>query len=260
MSSFNFFFQYALKVGLYYPLFFASIAGAFFYLKSDYGHKLYVMLFPALYFVVIGTRSVRFDRLLTAITPFLAFFAAFFIYKLFTRRALAGSIVVILIFCVSLARIVIFDYYLTKKDTREVALEWLLVNVTRDMEVHFLGGAHDIGYHTYVAGYNSKLLAGAPRTKENWNIDNSLVVLTSQDIRVFENYRNADKYREGWEEFQKFLKRSRLVAKFKVDAFESDFIAPNYLEASSTVKYYHNPTIWVYSVGDINKGNESANF
>lgn len=246
---------YLATSGLFYPLFFLCLGGLTLALKKRTQKELvlFFLFFP--YCFLLAIKNVRFDRWITLVTPILAILGALFLEHLIRAiklsrkaRGLLVATLLIIIFGVSGGRIILFDYSLSQKDTRQLAQEWLITHYPKDQIIFAIGDTNHIGHFLQKQGFSEVMNLFPLDNKEIFLYPGEILLIDSEDYHVAENYQETNEYREIWENYQLIKKKGKLVKEFSQPLFKAEFFSPSFLEHSSTVNAYHNPTVEIYEI------------
>lgn len=253
--------QYLMTSGFYYPLFFLVLFGLIYFLleykQKKHKSLIYILLMTILYYCLLSLQYNRFDRWITIITPLLSIFSSagliYFLAKIKTTKYLKyltlSLIFLILIF--SLARIVLFDFLISKPDTRQNAFNWIKDNISKDelLITPDLGVLHNMLY-------NDKYITKCLEIDDDnlWNFNGDLIIFDDMLYRPIQNYKNTtDEYNKIYRGLETILKKGELVKTFPNNIFKKEIFSPYYLMLGSTVNNYHNPTIYIYRIPDLGR-------
>jgi hypothetical protein len=124
---------FSLRYGLGVPMLVAAVAGIPILAARSWRKAALVCTFPVLYYLLLGRGTTVFVRYMTPVVPFLCITAAVSVIavsrKLSARSPQAwvwiAAVAAILIALPSIQRVMAFDNFLTKTDTRVLATRWL---------------------------------------------------------------------------------------------------------------------------------------
>lgn len=254
--------EYLWSAGVYYPIFIASVGGILLGLLRHRKTDILLLSFPAAYALFAFNFSFRTDRLSIPFTPFLALFAALAVISFFDylnprlRNGAYGRPIAILLLLfvigIPFARVLAFDYTLASQDTREVAAHWMDENVQPDRLLFMLGGSPMlIGHHLRGGNFTNVINRVRIDDKDLFRFPGELAVIGMSDWRISENYRNSEYFKPEYENYLLLMEKGTLVKEIANPLYESEFFSPFRLEHSATVNNYHNPTIRIYTIPEI---------
>jgi len=111
-----------------------GVIGLTWFLKKDFKKAIFLISFPALFYIHLVFRSQPFPRYVLPVIPFLAMGLSFIIFELYEKvktRALKMAIIVVSLALVmpTTAKSIKADMLFTSKDTRVEAKEWMEKNI-----------------------------------------------------------------------------------------------------------------------------------
>jgi len=113
---------------------------------------LIILSFPLAYFLYVGGWHTKFVRYMAPLLPFFSVFAAYVIWRIYTKNRLAGEVVITLVAFFTVAWALAFFTIYTRPQTRIVASEWIYQNVPAGSRI--FGEHWDDGLPTALVGYN----------------------------------------------------------------------------------------------------------
>lgn len=254
---------YLAASGLFYPFFILSMAGIIHGIKKHTKTEILLFSFPVVYYLILSVRPVSFDRWAVNLTPFLAIFAALFLYesycflryRLNLKNSLKATLILLLfIFTVgvSAVRVCLFDYSIAHSDTREQAAKWLTKNLPKENLFFAIGGTIHIGQYLQKMGYRNVLNLFPFDNKEIFHYPGEVLAVSSGDYHVAHNYQTAsEEYKNFYKNYLLFIQKGKLLKEFSDPLFKFKLFSPAFLEHSSTVNTYHNPTIQIFAVPEV---------
>ena len=255
--------MYFANSGLWYSVYVASIAGFLIIIRKHRKEDILLISFPILYGIVLSLRLVIYDRWMTLLTPFLAIFAAVFIYEsyryLSNRFGLGGRqkiVVMSLLLGVVIGypafRVVLFDYSVAGQDTRETAYGWIKENLSKDEMIfttHLTTtGLHPLGMELTEDGYSSETVGGdlsSVKYDEGlFRFKSGIIVLSSSNREIEVN--------------SLIRSKSQLLKRISNYWFENEFFGKHSLGLNdfSNINHLHNPTIEIYRLPEADTVNK----
>lgn len=262
LPSWLWYIKYLWSSGLYYPIFMTSLGGFVLALYKPNKNNILLLSFPFVYILLFFNQSYRTDRLTIPLTPFFAIFSAVFIIYLYNAlcsmlkfknglKILFFTIFALIIIIVPLGRVLLFDYSISQKDTRELASEWIASNNSKDDLILSIGSTIYIGQSLQNKGFSNVLNLFPLDSPEIFRFSGEVVIVSSADYQSAYNYRNVPKLKKFYENYLSLNEKGTLLKEFSNFLFESEFFSPKSLEHSSTVNAYHNPTIKIFIIPKI---------
>lgn len=257
--------MYFANSGLWYSIYAASIGGFLITIKNHRKEDMILISFPASYLIVLSLRSVIYDRWMTLFTPFLAIFAAIFLYELYrflsnrfrlvNEQKIAVMFLLLGVFIGYPAfRVFLFDYCIAGQDTRETAYRWIKENLPKDEMIfttHLTTtGLHPLGMKLAEDGYFSETIGGdLSSIKYNqglFRFKNGIVMLSSANREVGVN--------------SLIRSKSRLLKRISNYWFENEFFGKHSLGLNdfSNINHLHNPTIEIYRLPEVDTVNKDG--
>jgi hypothetical protein len=256
---------YFANSGLWYTIYFSSLAGVIVLLFKRKRQSFLLLTFPAIYLLALSTRSVIYGRWTSLLTPFLSIYAAFFIdalqkfiakrLKIFTVKSsfIPIAIVVLLVGFPAL-RVILFDHHISKIGTRELAYKWIGKNLSNEEMIfttHLSSiGLHSLGQLLSKDGYTSETvgskLSPIGYGPNLFQYGGSIVILSSSNHDI---------------EFNNEIRsRAKLLKKFSDPLFESGFFGSKKLGLNhySEINHLHNPTIEIYRLPETSKEEKNS--
>ncbi len=138
--------RFSLYYGLGWSLWAAGLSGVVLLLWKQ-GKEVWILLsFPLLYYVISGQGLTVFVRYAVPLVPFLCMTAAFIVVhiseRITTRWPKAENYAVVflsLIILPSFVHCLRFDYFLTQRDSRLLAADWIRENLPEDSSIYQTG-------------------------------------------------------------------------------------------------------------------------
>lgn len=255
--------MYFANSGLWYSIYAASVAGFLITIKKHKKEGIILISFPVLYCIVLSLRTVIYDRWMTLLTPFLAIFAALFLYETYNfmsnRFKLAAKQKIVVMFLLlgviigyPAFRVFLFDYCVAGQDTRETAYRWIKKNLSKH-EIIFTNhlatsGLHPLGMKLTEDGYFSETVGGElSPIKYNeglFRFKNGIVVLSSSNREIKVN--------------SLIRSKSKLLKRISNYWFENEFFGKHSLGLNdfSNINHLHNPTIDIYRLPQVDTVNK----
>ena len=260
--------KYLITTGLFYPTFTYFVIGLTTWPTSIVRRfrkadplEVGIILATLLYFIALFVKGVRFDRYIIPITPFIVIIAAYPIVKIsdfLKKKSLIARQITVIILCVitivpNLIRVIIFDFLINQKDTRELAVDWIVENYGRDEPIVAVGSAIQMGNELYYGRKYSQISNLFPLedrdalSKQSGNI----IVFDTWTLHEVKNYHNVDRYRDFYNNYLLIKEKGTLIKKFSQPLFATEFFSPFELESSASVNDYHNPSVEIYKIPKI---------
>lgn len=259
--------KYLATLGLYYPFFISSLGGLVIAFKKINKLMILFLCFPLLYYLQISFMSTRFDRYVDPLTPFFAILAGLFIYNIYlagckllrNKRELLLALIGVFFFLIPVTRCLLFDYYLTKEDTRVICQRWSSHNLPNTSRILVIG---EYGLHGLLRnkGFKNSDAVG--------NLDFSLsrylaqgyeyIIISSGFYHIASNYSNSIFFRKNYLNYKELLKKGTLIQEISYPLFRKAFSNSISLEHSSTLTAYHHPTIQIFKLPKIDSIAEEA--
>jgi len=249
---------YLSSSGVYYPMFLLTILGVYPLIRRRKKKDILLLSFPLVYLTFLFLNSYRTDRLALPLMPFFALYSAIFLEEgwrkvkrmkiaaLFKNIILLGSILII--FVVPLARTAFFSYSISQKDTRQLAAEWAEENYPKDQALFTIGDTINIGHYLLDKGFTDVTILFPLEDKGIFLYPGEILMVSSTTFHAAENYQSLEKYKKIWENYQVIKRNGKLIKEFAQPLFKSEFFGPSFLENSSAVNVYHNPTVEIYKI------------
>jgi Dolichyl-phosphate-mannose-protein mannosyltransferase len=142
-----------IKISLYHgiglPLFLFSLLAIIYLLIKRTRLAVFLISFPLIYYLTIGTGHAVYVRYALPIVPFLCIISAFFLQDLFSNlkgiiKPILLIIVIILLSSVSILNIIGYLATITKQDTRSLAANWIIKNVETNSVIGWVGSAWSV--------------------------------------------------------------------------------------------------------------------
>jgi len=235
------YFLYLLTSGLFYPTFLACVGGAYLAFKHQEKNLKHLLVFAGLYVLIFSLPPHRIDRYLTPLSPIFAITAAYFLSRL-NRKVyqISGLVLVILL---PYFRSLAFAHSIAQPDTRLTATDWVMENLPRTATINCFGNS------THVCAFLSE--NGFNHTHNAEKLDLSLLpdgytIVSQANFYISRNYRRLPDFNREYQEFIKLKTAVTPTRVFSNNLFEWGLFSPHFLEHSSTVNHYHNPTIEIY--------------
>jgi len=262
---------YLSMSGLYYPMFLTTILGIYILIRRRKKKDILLLSFPLVYLTFLFLNSYRNDRLTLPLMPFFALYSAVFLeegwrkVKKMKIAALSKKIIllgcILIIFIIPLARTVLFSYSISQKDTRQRAAEWLEANYPKDKLILSVGDTINIGHYLLKKDFKNITNLFPLEKIEVFFYPGEILLIDSVNYHIAENYINTKKCKKFWENYQLIKREGKLIKEFSQPLFKAEFFGPAFLEISSTVNVYHNPTVEIYKIPKIEIYiNKSTNF
>jgi hypothetical protein len=132
----------SLFFGLGWSLFFLSLAGIFVFIKKDRKKAVIFLSFPLIYYFLAGKGYTVFLRYVIPVIPFLCVTGAIALVALSNFLSIKNKTLNILAFLILLPaiyNIIYLDWFLTKKDSRVLAAEWIKKNMADNSLIYQTG-------------------------------------------------------------------------------------------------------------------------
>lgn len=261
------YFKYFYDSGLGLPVFFTTFVGLFILLRKLDKEKIFFLSFPLTYFLILVFSLYRTDRLTIPLTPFFAIFSGIFFEEVLgyinyissrskfpkLTKLTAQTLLFASLIGYPSYKIFLFDYLLTKPDTRQIATEYIASNFPKDtpvVAVHlFIGGSlsimqflHDSrGFsHTYWAKKEDF------HDRSIFYYKDALILISGSDYNVVKNYSTVLEYKDLLTVFDLIRDEGILIKEIYEPHFKSGTFGSHLLTPSSHVSFIHNPVIQVY--------------
>ena len=248
--------EYLFFSGLYYPIFLATILGGVFLTFQLNKEKSLVAFWLLLFLFTASLLKVRFDRYILPVTPFMAILSALAVVYLLNLTnkmerifKILGNFLIIAFFLgLPIFRVIVFDYSISQKDTRQLAAEWIEKKYPKDQIVFAIGDTIHIGHYLQKEGFSNVMNLFPFDTKEIFQYPGEILLIDSATYHIAQNYKNIEEYKNLWENYQLVKEKGKLIKEFSQPLFKAEFFSPAFLEISSTVNAYHNPTVEIYEI------------
>jgi 4-amino-4-deoxy-L-arabinose transferase-like glycosyltransferase len=142
---------FSLWYGLGVPVLVAALAGAVLLVLQDWRRAVFLLSFPASYFLVVGSGHTAFIRYTTPLVPFFCLCAGYAVRQLveglarslsMRSRQFALAAVVVLCAAPTCLTVVRFDRLLTRRDTRLIAADWLAAHMKAGESLYESGASY----------------------------------------------------------------------------------------------------------------------
>lgn len=271
MPAWLWYLKYAATSGLYWPLFLAVLGGLTFGLWPLTKAKVFILSFLVANFLLISSMATVTDRNLVQMSPYLNIFAAIFVFKfcefLSRTRALKLiflSLFLILLFGLNIFRAVTYDLAINRQDTRLRAAYWLEGNLPKEALVVGIGVDQALWYlsqNGFPKTFSVATLGPSYERIIDKTKGDHYVVITSVDYNWPRQYYRSSHHapwsfdglmaKQIFDCYQQLKRKAVLVKEISDPLFKSGFYGPGYLEMSSTVTIWHNPTVEIYRVSRV---------
>ncbi|OGL38851.1 MAG: hypothetical protein A2042_01775 [Candidatus Schekmanbacteria bacterium GWA2_38_11] len=141
-----FYLKFTLRYGIGAPLLLASLAGMAYLIYRHRKEDILLLSFPVIYYLIIGNSHGVFSRYMIPVLPFLSLFTAVVIYDFISSikilknyKLLASILVSILVLIPSIYSIISFNNTIFKKDTRNLAADWIKTNLPSGSRIYMHG-------------------------------------------------------------------------------------------------------------------------
>lgn len=265
ISSWLWYFRYWIASGVGLPIFLSVVLGILLGIfrkqASNLKNLLLFISFPVLYSLIIFLSHHRADRYSLPLMPFLAVISSLFfvksldflkkVVKSSKQRSILAVLFLLIFFGLPTYKAVAFDYLISQKDTRQQAGDWLNEEYPKDQTVFAVGDTIHIGQDLQKKGFYNVVNLFPLETKDIFLYAGEILLVDSTDYRIADNYQNIESYKNFWENYQLIKKKGELIMAFSKPLFKSEFFSPFSLEHSSTVNAYHDPTVEIYKIPQI---------
>jgi len=263
ISSWLWYPEYLFYSGFSFPLFVAFLVGFLFFLKKIDRKRVILLVFFLSYCLLIGINSYRSDRLSIPLLLPLTLFAGFCVVRLakivteriFRKRYFFGSVILglsLLASSLAVFRSFSFDYLISQKDTRELAAEWVEKNYPKDQLFFTIGDTLNIGHYLQNDGY-SNIIWYPLENKDIFLYSGEILLVDSVNYHSAYNYQKLENFKKFLENYQLIEGEGKLIKEFSQPLFKTGFFSPFFLEHSSTVNVYHNPTVQIFEIPKISQ-------
>lgn len=271
IPSWRWYLEYSATSGLYYPLFIIVVIGFFWNLLKLTKQKFVIFSYVIVNFIVISLMAGRMDRWVIHIYPYLEMFAAIFLFdlgvfiikmrsKLIRRAAhLVYAIFILLIFGISIYRVAIYNWSILQKDTRVQATFWIVNNIPINKFIFSVDNSFNYEYlrAKQYSNLRGGVVLGERALKEILSTkEERYILINGGYINSLINYKTSEKslspyfdshsLKELFNYYQILKNKATLITEISNPYFKSGIFGPANLEMSSTVAFWHNPTISIY--------------
>ena len=255
------YFLYFLTSGVYYPIFLTTLMGIILLLKRWDKLSFFLLSLPLAYLLYIIFNNYRIDRLAVPLMPFFAIYSALSIdylknallkYRInITFKKILLVLGIILFFGVPFIRSFLFSFTIAKKDTRQLAAEYIEANYPKDKMIFAAGDTIHIGQYLQSKGFYDVVNLFPLEKPEVFFYPGELILVDSAQYHVAQNYKNVEYYKNFLENYQIIKRDGKLIKEFSRTLFASKLFSPAFLEHSSTVNDYHDPTVQIFEIPKI---------
>lgn len=268
MPAWLWYLKYAYTSGFYWPTFLVAAGGLIFGIWPLTKNKLLILSYLVSNYFLINSMATVMDRNLIQMSPYLMILGAIFIFNLgrflFHRTkigTLTFSVLLVLFFGFNIFRAGYFDISISKPDTRVHAAYWMKNNISEGSTVIGLGSDIILNYlrsNGINKIYSVSTLGPSYKRLLDKKIGDHYVIVTSVDYNWAKQYYKSPNVtswafdglsaKEIYDSYQRLRSNSTLVMEFSDPLFKNNFYGPGFLEMSSTVTTWHNPTVEIYQV------------
>lgn len=265
ISSWLWYLKYWVSSGIGLPLSLSLILGILLSIfkkpRCDKNKFLLFISFPIFYTLVIFLSHHRADRYSLPLMPFFAIFAGLFfmsgleffekVFRSSKARLILSGLFLSIFFGLPIYKAIAFDYLISQKDTRQQASDWLKERYPKDQAVFTVGDTISIGHDLQAKGFGNVANLFPLKNKDIFLYSGEILLVDSTNYNIASNYRKIESYKNFWENYQLIRQKGELIKEFSQPLFKAEFFSPAFLEHSSTVNAYHNPTVQIYQVPKI---------
>lgn len=211
---------------------------------------LTIIIFPVLYFLVISNGHFKWERYVITLMPFVALYAAFFLYILAEKigsvrlsqtsmnRVLASVAIAFVIPCT--INIIRYDYLLTQKDTRDMAKEWIESNIPQGSK---------IGQDAYTAALSGEAYQITKKfslsdEQFEYYLNNGYNYIIVSDTQYKRYFHEPAKYESNIKFYRRLFEEAELIKEFVP---RSD-LWPEPGERFAKYHIHISPTVRVYKI------------
>lgn len=144
-------------------------------IKNRDKRLLILLSFPVVYFVYVGSWYTKFIRFMVPVLPFLAIFAAWFLYRFWEKFKILGGITLTLTLTLTFLWSLAFFLIYTRQSTRITASYWIYQNIPQ--------GAKILGEH-----WDDGLPIDISRKHPNWYQIKQLTIYEADNPQKIEYY------------------------------------------------------------------------
>lgn len=255
------YFLYFLTSGVYYPIFLTTLMGIFFLFKRKDKISFLFLSYPIVYSAYIFLNNYRVDRLSTSLMPFFVIYSALAIdscLKIFNKskinlmvKKILLVLGIFLLLVVPLLRGFLFSFTIAQKDTRELAAKYIEEKYPKDQIILAVGDTIHIGQYLQSKGFYNVVNLFPLEGQEVFLYPGEIILVDSVNYHFSENYKDIESYKNFWENYKLIRQEGKLVKDFSRLFFAFGFFSPAFLEHSSTVNVYHNPTVKIFEIPEI---------
>ncbi len=185
-----------------------------------------LLVFPVTYFIFISALTVRNDRTILPVTPFVYLFAALFVARadawLAERFAARGRLVplaraaaILVLTLLPLRDTIRANLALTRADNRDAARAWINANVPAGARLALEAYAPYVERSRYMVQGLDGMIDHPPK----WYEQNGFEYLVFSYGAYGRFYENAARYPDQVQQYDEFFKRYPRVAEFTADGF-----------------------------------------
>ncbi len=208
------------------------------------------LVFALVYLLIISLGKFRWERYAVTLMPFMALYAADFLYTFMdkvgkdrmneSKKTLAVALIAIMVVIPSVYNTIRYDYLLTQKDTRVVAQEWVQSNVPMGSRVGMDAYTGNLSGDTYHITRKFSL----SEEELNYYTENKYDYLIVSDTQYRRYMNEPIKYKENVEFYNQLFKEGELASEIKL----SDDVWPKSSERFLKYHIHISPTIRIYKI------------
>lgn len=213
--------------------------------------NLLLLSVPLVWFLFMSTNVVRFDRHITPILPITAMIMSFGfcqIIKPFQRKVIFVILFSLLIFVPATVKIIAFDYVIAQKDTRQLTLEWAIKNLDKENPILITGSGIPVGQELNKLGFKHIMEIYSNEPEKIFAYPGEIIITSDEAYRIDKAYQNFPPFTQGWQNMNLIYQKGELIKEISQPLFKDEFFAPFFLEASSTITTYHDPTFRFFKI------------
>lgn len=260
--------KYLTSIGLLWPLSLTVLVGTVYLIKKPSTDTFLLLSYPILCTIILLGHSVRYDRNVTHLLPFITLISAITIIKFIKhmglwapRKWINNCFIAFLwsaYFIYPLFMASAFAYEILKEDTSLRATQWIESNVKENETIAIITSrgteSYSMPFNRLVGPYqvlftqiHFKDFVSNPDIYQNVGIQYLVIGSDYANQSIFYRSVYGD---QKYEFFNNLKNRFKLVAKIKNPLFHDEFFSPHSLERSATVNFNHHRTYEIYSLKD----------
>lgn len=251
---------YLATSGLWYPIFFASAAGLVKGVVARGRQHLMAISYIIFFILFFSYGPQRTDRYLLPLIPLFAVYSGYFLFNLLDYAAkklnnnflavrIINLVVIFVFILLPYLRGFLFSSIIASQDTREKAANYIFRKIPKNKFIFAAGDTIHIGQYLQGKSYPNIINAYPLDENKFFYFPGEIVVVDSVNYHVAQNYNNkVPEYTAFLKNYLIVKNQAKLIKIFSNDYFRNELFSPAFLEHSSTVNAYHDPTVEIYEI------------